>query len=53
MFELVVIDTETGDEAELLCQGTFDQMTEAMEDSIQDNEDTGGDWQAMRIQPVK
>lgn len=48
--ELIEINRETGNEESLLCTGSWEEMVEIMEDSIQEAEDAGHDHPTLMIQ---
>lgn len=52
MFELVMIDPETGEEQELLASGGFERMSEAAAEVYQWAEDDGEDLPWLRVQPA-
>jgi hypothetical protein len=51
MFELVELDRD-GEEMELICEGSFQEMEEAVEDILQQTEEGGYDWPTLVIQPA-
>jgi hypothetical protein len=53
MSELITINPATGEEDELLAVGTWDEMAELRDETIQDSEDTGGEWPILMIQPAQ
>lgn len=53
MFELIVIDPESGEEDELLCTGTMDEMSEHAAQVVEQATDDGYDVPWLRVQPAQ